>query len=98
MAKYKVKHTNIMHNDTLYKEGSIIELSEDDAKRLEDFVDFVSETKKAETTTKTNSNKTASNKQNKTSTKAKTEVKAETKTETSVPVVEGTDGGNADGK
>lgn len=41
--KYKVKHTSIMHNGRLYKEGSIIELSDEQAKRLEDFVDLVNE-------------------------------------------------------
>lgn len=41
--KYKVKHTSIMHNGRVYKEGSIIELSDEQAKRLEDFVDLVNE-------------------------------------------------------
>ena len=40
MAKlYKVKHTSIMHNGKLYKEGATIELEDNYAKRLEDFVD-----------------------------------------------------------
>ena len=42
--KYKVKHTSIMHNGKMYKEGSIIELTDENAKRLEDFVELVSET------------------------------------------------------
>lgn len=41
--KYKVKHTSIMHNGKMYKEGSIIELTDENAKRLEDFVELVSE-------------------------------------------------------
>lgn len=43
LKKYKVKHTSIMHNGRVYKEGSIIELSDEQAKRLEDFVDLVNE-------------------------------------------------------
>lgn len=94
MAKYKVKHTNIMHNNDLYKEGSIIELTEAEAKRLADFVDFVSESKKAESTNKQTNSKT-----NKTSAKVQTETKSETKgTETSTSVGEDSDGGDADGK
>ena len=97
MTKYKVKHTNIMHGENLYKEGSIIELTENEAKRLADFVDFVSETKKTEKTEPTNKQK--SYKTNKTSTKAQTETKSETnEKETSTSVAEGSDGGNADGK
>mgnify|MGYP006872975627 CR=1 FL=1 len=44
MAKYKVKHTSIMHNSKLYKEGSTIELSDEQAKRLADFVELVEST------------------------------------------------------
>lgn len=43
MAKYKIKHTSIMHNKKVYAEGSIIELSDAQAKRLEDFVDLINE-------------------------------------------------------
>ena len=39
--KYKVKHTSIMHNKTVYKEGSTIELDDTQAKRLEDFVELL---------------------------------------------------------
>ncbi len=38
MAKYTVKNTSILHNGKLYKEGSTIELTDIQAKRLEDFV------------------------------------------------------------
>ena len=41
MALYKVKHTSIMHNKTVYKEGSTIELDDTQAKRLEDFVELL---------------------------------------------------------
>ena len=44
MAKYKVKNTSILHNGKVYAEGSTLELSENQAKRLEDFVDLVPET------------------------------------------------------
>lgn len=89
MAKYKVKHTNIMHGKQLYKEGSIIELTENEAKRLADFLEFVSETK-TESGNK-NSAKTTTSKSDKNSTKAKN-------TTTEAPVNEVSDGGNADGK
>lgn len=62
MAKYKVKHTSIMHNKKVYAEGSTIELTEEQAKRLEDFVDLIPETVKPKTQpatqTKTQTNKT----------------------------------------
>jgi len=54
--KYKLKHTSIMHNKKLYKQGDIIELTEEQANRLVDFVDLVEETKT------TNKNKTAKSK------------------------------------
>lgn len=38
MAKYTVKNTSILHNGKLYKEGSTIDLTDIQAKRLEDFV------------------------------------------------------------
>lgn len=43
MAKYKIKHTSIMHNQKVYAEGSIIDLTEAQAKRLEDFVELINE-------------------------------------------------------
>jgi len=97
MAKYKVKHTSIMHNGKMYKDGSAVELTDEQAQKLADFVDIVPETKKAETNTK-NTTKTTNTKSNKTAAKTKTEIKTETKTETSAPAGEGTDGGTADGK
>lgn len=39
MAKYKVKHTSILHNGELFKEGSIIELDEKHAAKLADFIE-----------------------------------------------------------
>ena len=53
MAKYKIKHTSIMHNGNLYAEGSTVELTEKQAKRLEDFVTLIPEKKSAENSTKT---------------------------------------------
>ena len=104
MAKYKVKHTNIMHGNNLYKEGSIIELTKDEAARLSDFVDFIEETKSESA----NSTKAANTKTNKTSNKSKTTktkteeksetVKDETKSETLTKTGEGTDGGDVNGK
>lgn len=70
MAKYRVKNTSILHNGKVHKEGSSIELTDNQAKRLEDFVELLpnqnaskakSETQaKTETKTQTtkNSNKT----------------------------------------
>ena len=75
MAKYKVKHTNIMHGERLYKEGSIIELSNDAAARLSDFVELIPETKTS--TVNKPSTKTTTSKSTKTSTNAKTVTKTE---------------------
>ena len=82
MAKYKVKNTTILHNGKSYGSGSEVELTEDEAKRLGEWVVAVKEKsapKQAETKT-----------QNKPATKTtnKTEVKKED---------EKTEGGN-DGK
>jgi len=41
MAKYKIKHTSIMHNGKVYAEGAEIELTDNQAKRLEDFVELI---------------------------------------------------------
>ncbi|CDC19707.1 unknown [Clostridium sp. CAG:306] len=84
MAKYKVKHTSIMHNKKLYIEGSTVELTDEQAKRLEDFVELIPETKttKPETKSKTDSKQT-----NKTT---------ETKNET--VKTDGNDGGKTDDK
>lgn len=67
MAKYKVKHTSILNNGDLYKEGSIIELDEKQAAKLADFIERLPN----QTTAKP---KTQTQTQNKTqSTKTKTE-------------------------
>ena len=70
MAKYTVKNTSILHNGKLYKEGSTIELTDIQAKRLEDFVTVLpnqvpvkpkTETQtKTETKTQTTKNETKS--------------------------------------
>lgn len=46
--KYKVKGTDIMHNGTLYPEGSEIELTDKDAKGLESYIEKI-ETETKET-------------------------------------------------
>lgn len=53
MAKYKVKNTNLMHNGDFKKVGSIVELTEDEAKILSEFITPVKETKTPTITTKT---------------------------------------------
>lgn len=78
MAKYKIKHTSIMHNGHLYHEGSTVELTEEQAKRLEDFVTLVPEKKQTETKSE---NKQKSQTNAKTSAKAKNADKTQSKTE-----------------
>ena len=75
MAKYKIKHTSIMHNGSLYKEGSTVELTKEQAERLEDFVTLIPE-KKSETST---NNKTKTQNTNKTATKTADKTKTEVK-------------------
>lgn len=62
MARYKVKNTSILHNKTLYKEGSVIELSEQHAAKLADFVELLpnQNTSKTKTQNTKSSNKTKS--------------------------------------
>lgn len=86
MAKYKVKNTSILHNGKVYAEGSTLELSENQAKRLEDFVDLV-----PETATKTPSQTKTQTTKPKSETKTQTKTKAETKTETVKQDGEGSD-------
>lgn len=78
MAKYKIKHTSIMHNGNLYAEGSTVELTDKQAKRLEDFVTLIPEKKSADNSTKTQ-NKTQTANKNTAKTKAETETKTEVK-------------------
>ena len=88
--KYKVKHTSIMHNSRLYKEGSIIELSDEQAKRLEDFVDLVNES---------SIKKQQKNQNVKMSVKTNVETKSETvKPKENVKENEASKGGTADDK
>ena len=42
--KYKVKNTNILHNGELYKIGDVIELEDNQAKKLQDVLTAVKET------------------------------------------------------
>jgi hypothetical protein len=46
MPKYKIKGTDILHNGKIYAEGTTIELSENQAKSLVDFLEILPETKK----------------------------------------------------
>ena len=65
MSKYKVKHTSIMHNGKLCKEGSVIELTDAQAAKLADFIVLVPATKpKTNTQTKTQATKTETKTQN----------------------------------
>ena len=42
--RYKVKNTNILHNGDLYKIGDVIELDDNQAKKLQDVLTAVKET------------------------------------------------------
>ena len=65
MSKYKVKHTSIMHNGKLCKEGSVIELTDAQAAKLTDFVVLVPATKsQTNTQTKAQATKTETKTQN----------------------------------
>ena len=79
--KYKLKNTNLYHNGKFVVVGSIIELSEDDDKKLSDVLVEVKE----KTTTQTNTSKTATN-----TNKSKTATAENTKKED-----EQTEGGNS---
>ena len=52
MAKYKVKNTTILHDGVSRGEGSIIELTDLQAKKLEGFVELVKEKAPAKQTPK----------------------------------------------
>ena len=85
LLKYKVKQTSIMHNGTVYKEGSTIELDDTQAKRLEDFVELLpNQSAPAKSKAQAQTSKTAStgNKKSENKNTAKNQTKAETKTET----------------
>ncbi len=69
MAKYKVKHTSILHNGKLYKEGSAIELTETQAKRLEDFVTLIPNQTPTKPKTETQATKPATKPKSQTKTK-----------------------------
>lgn len=44
LKKYKIKNTNILHNGDLYKIGDVIELEDNQAKKLQDVLTAVKET------------------------------------------------------
>ena len=55
LKKYKIKNTNILHNGDLYKIGDVIELEDNQAKKLQDVLTAVKETAtNNKTQTKTN--------------------------------------------
>lgn len=89
MSKYKVKHTSIMHNGKLCKEGSVIELTDAQAAKLADFIVLVPATKP-----KTN---TQTNTQTKTQA-TKTETKTTPETKTQNPPANTNEGGVKDGE
>ena len=100
LLKYKVKHTSIMHNGTVYKEGSTIELDNTQAKRLEDFVELLpNQSAPAKSKVQTQTSKTASTGNKKS--ENKTQTKNETETETVVTKEESKEdekGGSDDNK
>lgn len=87
MAKYKVKHTSILHDGKVYKEGSTIELDDKYAAKLADFVERIPNQAKpkAETQNKTQTSKSTA--------KSKTQTKTETSEISKDGNVEGKDGG-----
>lgn len=74
MAKYIIKHTSILHNKKVYAENSIIELKDEDANRLKEFLELVPETAKSK------SNKDTSRTKTKVETKAENNVENTTST------------------
>lgn len=68
MAKYKLKNTNILHNGELVKIGDVIELTDDQAKKLADILVPVKETANKDKTpaTKTETKTTKTSKGTKT--------------------------------
>lgn len=85
LKKYKVKHTSIMHNGKVYKEGSTIELDDNQAKRLEDFVELLPNQQsaaKSKTQTDTQTSKTKKSENPPAKNQSKSETKTETETET----------------
>lgn len=89
MAKYKIKHTSIMHNKKVYAEGSIIELSDAQAKRLEDFVDLINEPL-------INNKQQQKNQTVKMTVKGKVETKSDAETNGEAKDIEADEGGSSD--
>lgn len=84
MPNYKVKHTSIMHNGTVYAEGSPIEMTEKQAQRLVDFLELLPDQLKSKVVAKAET-KTENETKVETKTKkaaSKGAVKSEIKTET----------------
>lgn len=89
MAKYKIKHTSIMHNKKVYAEGSIIELADAQAKRLEDFVDLINEPL-------INNKQQQKNQTVKMTVKGKVETKSDAETNGEAKDIEADEGGSSD--
>lgn len=82
MAKYKIKKTNILHDGKLYPEGSEIELTEEQAKKIADYLLPIEEKKTNTAKTTNNTTKTSSNTSKTTSkTKQNDEIKENEVTE-----------------
>ncbi len=82
MAKYIVKNTSIMHNGILYKEGSVIELNENHAAKLADFVEHLPNQNTAKAKAQTQNNTQNKGQASKNTNKAKPENKTEAQTKT----------------
>lgn len=61
MAKYKIRGTNILHSEKLYADGSIIELPDEDAKKIMDYLIPVQENKPKTTKNNDKTMKTTTN-------------------------------------
>jgi hypothetical protein len=83
---YKVKHTSILHNGTVYGEGKEVELSEKQAERLAEFLEPIPEAKKSTSkeTSKTKTEKSEKAEKTEKADKVKT-VKTAEKTSTTDP-------------
>ena len=61
MAKYRVLNTTILHNGESQGEGSIIELTDEQAKKLADYVELVEDTEVSNTSGGSDTSNTQNN-------------------------------------
>ncbi|HSA05680.1 MAG TPA: hypothetical protein P5556_00715 [Candidatus Gastranaerophilales bacterium] len=61
MSKYKVKGTDILHNKKLYPAGSEIELKDEDAEKIKDYLIPIQEKKSNTTKNNEKTSKTTTN-------------------------------------